>query len=106
MPPDCKCNRAAENGLLHQQHLARALDGKGQTALVMRGHPGVFARQDAALVGHVLPEQIGVLVIERVGGKVNLRLRTRRAFFRLTAARTAAVLVGMGLAGHNYLISR
>jgi len=79
-----------ENGLLHQQHLARALDGEGQTALVMRGHPGVFARQDAALVRHILPEQIGVFVIERIGGKVNLRLRTGRAFFRLAATRTAA----------------
>jgi len=106
MPPECKCNRAAENRLLHQQHLARALDGAGQTALVMRGHPGVFARQDAALVGHILPEQIGVFEIERVGGKVNLWLRPRRAFFRLAAARTAAVFVGMGFAWHGYLISR
>src|SRR5208282_1305117 len=98
--------RGGANWLLHQQHLARALDGEGQAALVMRRHPGVFPRQDAALVGHILPEQIGVLVIERIGGKVYLRLRTRRAFFHLAAARTAAVLVGMGFAWHGYLISR
>src|ERR1039457_2852447 len=106
MPPDCKGNRTAENRLLHQQHLARALDGEGQTTLVMRGHPGVFARQDAALVGHILAEQIDVFEIKRVGGKVNLWLRTRRAFFHLAATRTAAVLVGMGFAWHGYLISR
>jgi hypothetical protein len=53
-----------------------------------------------------LPEQIGVFEIERVGGKVNLWLRTRRAFFHLAATRTAAVFVGMGFAGHGYLISR
>jgi len=45
----------------------------------------------------LLAEQIGILVIERVSGKVNLWLRPRGAFFRLAAARTAAVLVGMGL---------
>jgi hypothetical protein len=81
-PPDCKCNRTAENRLLHQQHLARAFDGAGQLALIMRGHPGVFARQDTALIGHILPEQIGVLEIERVNGEVNLRLRPLYAIFR------------------------
>jgi hypothetical protein len=99
-------NAAVVEKLLHQQHLARALDGEGQTALVMRGHPGVFARQDAALVGHILPEQIGVLEIKRINSEIYFRLWTRRAIFR-GAARTAAFpFVSVGFAWHGYLISR
>ena len=105
-PPDCKCNRTAENKLLHQQHLARALDGTGQLALIMRGHPGVFARQDAALIGHKLPEQIGVLEIERVNGEVNLWLRPRRAIFRPVTRPAAVPFVCISFAWHGYLISR
>src|SRR4051812_47293374 len=37
--------------LLHQQHLAGAFDGLRQTALIMGRQAGVFARQNAALVG-------------------------------------------------------
>ena len=85
--------------LLHQKHLARALDGVRQAALIMRGHSGVFARQDAALVGDVLPEQVGVLEIKRIFGEVNLRLRARCAVFR-RAAVAALVLFGVRLAGH------
>ena len=99
-------NAAAVEKLLHQQHLARAFDGAGQATLIMRGHPGVFARQDAALVGHELPEQVGVLEIQRVDGKINFRFWTRRAIFR-GAARTAAFpFVSVGFAWHGYLISR
>jgi hypothetical protein len=90
--------------LFHQQHLARAFDGVGQAALIMRRHAGVFARQNAALIGHVLLEQGGVLEIERVLGEVNFWLRARRAVFR-RAAVAALVFVGVRLAGHNYLIS-
>jgi hypothetical protein len=91
---------------LHQQHLARALDGAGQLALIMRGHPRVFARQDAALICHILPEQIGVFEIERVNGEVNLRFRPRRAIFRLVTRPTAVPFVCIGFAWHGYLISR
>jgi hypothetical protein len=83
----------------HQQHLARAFDGVRQAALIMRGHSGVFARQDAALIGDILPEQIRVLEIERVLGEVNLRLRARCALFR-RAAIAALVFFGIRLAGH------
>ena len=67
----------------------------------MRGQAGVFAGQNAALVGHKLPEQIGVLEIQRVGGEIDFRFRTRRADFR-GAARTAAIpFVGVGFAWHR-----
>jgi hypothetical protein len=92
--------------LLHQQHLARAFDGAGQAALIMRGHAGVFAGQDAALVGHELPEQIGVLEIERINSEIYFRLRTRRAIFRGAARAAAFPFIGVGFAWHGYLISR
>ena len=124
LPPDpnqlqiiCMCRAgkaphrraAGRANLLHQQHLPRALDGAVQTALVMRGQAGVFARQNAALVGHKLPEQVDVFEIERVNGEINLGLRARACGVRHRGpAATAAVgFVGVGFAGHKaYLISR
>jgi len=94
------------NPLLHQQHLARAFDGAGQAALIMGGQAGVFAGQDAALVSHKLPEQIGVLEIQRVGGEINLRFRPGRTTFHRAARTTAIRFIGIGPAGHGYLISR
>jgi len=99
-------NAAAVEKLLHQQHLARTFDGAGQAALIMRRHARVFAGKDAALVGHILPEQIGVLEIERVGGEIYFRFRTRRAIFRGAARTTAFPFVSVGFAWHGYLISR
>src|ERR1700679_2708755 len=101
----CADTLSAHGGkLLHQEHLARALDGLGQAALLMRGHAGVFARQDAALIGDILAEQVGVLEIQRVLGEVNFRLRAGRAIF-CWAALAALVFFGIRLAWHNYLIS-
>ena len=98
--------RAAAKKLLHQQHLARAFDRASHAALIMGGQAGVFAGQDAALVGHELPEQVGVFEIQRVDGEINFRFWTRCAVFR-GAARTASVpFVGIGFAWHGYLISR
>src|ERR1700744_4864929 len=74
--------RSRGKKLLDQQHLARALDRLRQAALIVRGHARVLARKDAALVGHILAEQVRVLEIQRVLGEVNLRLRTGRAVFR------------------------
>jgi hypothetical protein len=91
-------------GLLHQKHLPGALDGRGETALVVRGHAGVFAWQDAALVGHILLEQGDVLEIQGVLGEVDFRLRAGRPVFG-RAAVTALIFFGIRLAGHNYLIS-
>src|ERR1700690_1220393 len=70
----------------------------------MRGHAGVFARQDAALVGHILPEQRDVLEIQRILGGGNFRLRAGRALLGRAAA-AALVFFGVGLAWHGYLIS-
>ena len=67
----------------------------------MGGHAGVFAGQDAALVGHVLAKQIGVFVIERVGGEINLGFGPGRAIFH--GALAALFFVFMGLAGHKKL---
>ena len=84
--------------LLHQQHLAGALDGAIEPALVMRRQAGVFARQDAALVGHELPEQVDVLEIERVNGEIDLGLRARGARFAVrgpaAACRVCPVCLG------------
>jgi len=98
--------RGGEILSLHQQHLARALDGAGHAALIMRGHPGVFARQDAALIGHKLPEQIGVFEIKRVNGEINLWFRPLRAIFRPVTRPAAVPFVCIGFAWHGYLISR
>src|SRR5215469_9192182 len=104
-PPGQRTGRAAGKlKLLHQQHLARALDGRGHAALIVRGQPGVFARQDAALISHKLLEQVGVLEIEGVNGEVNLRLRTWRTVLACAMAALVGFL-GIGLAWHTYLIS-
>src|SRR5262245_38056091 len=65
--------------LFHQQHLTRAFDGAVEPALVMGWQPGVFARQDAALVGHELAEEGNVLELERIGGEINFGLGARGA---------------------------
>ncbi len=92
--------------LLHQQHLARALDSGRQTALIMGRHPGIFAGKNTPLVSHVLAEQIGILEIQRVGGEINFRFRARSAIF--CSALAAFIFIFMSFAGHNlyYLISR
>ena len=61
--------------LFHQQHLPRTLDRAVQTPLVMRGQAGVFPRQNAALIGHKLLQQVGVLKVQGVNGEVDLGLR-------------------------------
>ena len=92
--------------LLHQQRLARAFDREGQAPLVMRRKARVFARQQPALIGDKLAEQIGVFKIKRFGGKVNLRLRPGRAAFHRAMGTLAIGSFFVGFAGHGYLISR
>ena len=70
----------------------------------MGGHAGILAGENAALIRHILPEQGGVLEVERVCGKINLRFGARRAGFHGTG--TALLFIGVGFSGHNYLISR
>jgi hypothetical protein len=94
--------------LLHQQHLPGALDGFIEPALIMRGKAGVFAREDAALIGDELAEQVRVLEIEGINGEIDLRLWPGRSVLVAGAALAALVLlVGSGFARHKncYLIS-
>ena len=75
----------------------------------MSGQARVFARQDPALVGHKLPEQVNTLKIERIDGEIDLGLRTWRPPFRGCAATTpfGVPFLRMGFARHkSYLISR
>jgi hypothetical protein len=58
--------------LLHEQHLSRAFDCLTQSALVMRGQSGVFARQQAALVSNKLLKKIDVLEIQGVDSEIDL----------------------------------
>jgi len=99
---DCGVKRT---GLFHHQHLPRAFDGAVKPALIMRGQTGVFARQDSALVGHELPEQVDIFEIERVGREIDFGFGPRRAHFHeRTAASTAAVgLVRAGFARHKII---
>ena len=72
---------ASVSTLLHQKHLAGALNRPVQSPLVMGRQTRVFAGQDAALVRHELPEQIRVLEIQGIGREINLWLGTWRANF-------------------------
>src|SRR5204863_6687588 len=72
----------------------------------MRWQAGVLPRQDASLIGNELAEKIGVLVVERIDGEINLRLWPRRAFLhrpRTSTAISAVRFVGMCLARHKLL---
>ena len=52
----------------------------------MSGQSGVFARQDASLVGHKLLQKIDVLVVQGIDGEVNLGLGTLGADLGRTGA--------------------
>ena len=71
--------------LLHQQQLARSLNGIGHAALVTRRQPGVLARQDAAVTGHKRLQQLRVAVVQLVDGEIHLRARARCARLGLVA---------------------
>ena len=87
--------------LLHQQHLACALDGAGEPSLVMRGQASVFARQDASLVRDVTPEEIGVLWLECIDGEIHRGFGSWSATFGGGgAAASARGAVCIGLACH------
>ena len=90
---------------LHQQHLAGALDGAIEAALIMRGQPGVFSGENAALIGDKLLEQVGVLEIQGVHGEVDLRFGPGGARFTRggPAARSALFFVSVGFAWHKII---
>jgi hypothetical protein len=93
--------------LFHQEHLAGAFDGFGQAALVMSRQPGVFAREDAALICDELLKEDGIFVINGLNGKIDFRFGPGGAAFRgpATAAVSAAgTFVGVGFSGHVDLV--
>jgi hypothetical protein len=69
----------------------------------MRGQTGVFAGQDAALVGHELPQQVDILEIKRIGREIDFWFGPRGAHFHeRTGTSTAAVgLVRSSFARHK-----
>src|SRR5437867_710179 len=67
----------------------------------------VLAGQDSSLVGHELAQEIGVLKVGSVDGKIDFRLRARCAALRGHAASPAALgipLLGVGFARHKRLL--
>jgi hypothetical protein len=89
--------------LFHHQHLPGAFDGTVKPALIMRGQTGVLARQDSALVGHELPQQVDVFKIERICREIDFGFGPRRAHFheRSAAPTTAVRLVRASFARHK-----
>ena len=79
--PDPRPQTPDPKSLLHQQHLAGALDAAVEAALVRGGQAGVLAGQDASVVGHELAEQGRVPIIEGVDGEIDLGLGPGRALF-------------------------
>src|SRR5262245_41438596 len=96
--------RVVTSGLFHQQHLARALDGAIQPALIVGRQSGIFSRQNATVVRDKLPQQVRVLEIEGVDREINLRLWPRCAFLHGPAASPSAGAVSfirVSLAWHK-----
>ena len=70
----------------------------------MRRQTGILARENAALVGHKLPEQVSVFEIESVDGKIDLGFRTGCTDFskgRTAASATLLGFVGSGFSRHK-----
>src|SRR5260221_10695023 len=76
----------------------------------MGGKAGVFSGQNAALVGHKLPQQNDILVVEGIDGEIDLGFGPRSSFFNggpFAAASFRVPFFGMSFARHTaYLISR
>src|ERR1043166_1054351 len=70
----------------------------------MRGQAGVLARENAALIRDESLEQVRVLVIEGIRGKVNFRFRARRARFAISGAATTFVFLRTSFARHSGLL--
>jgi hypothetical protein len=73
----------------------------------MRGQAGIFAWENAAGVRHELAEQIDVLIVKGIHGKIDFWLRPWSADFHRAALGStvfaATWLVGIGFAGHKIL---
>src|ERR1700742_4899724 len=84
---------ARGRGVGQQRHLPRVLHRDGDVALVLAAVAGDPAGTDLAAVGDVLPEQRGVLVVDRLGLALGL----------LRLAEHANLLLGLanGWLGHG-----
>lgn len=93
-------------GLLHQQHLAGALDGPAQAALVMRRKSGILAGQQTPLIRDKSPQQVGILEIQGVNGELDLGLRPWGAWLgrRAAAAIAVSLFLGISFARHKLLL--
>ena len=65
--------------LFHEQHLAGALDGAGEPALVTSRQPGVFAGQQTSLICHKLFQMHWVFKVQGIDREINFWLGTRCA---------------------------
>lgn len=106
MEPGHSCQHAEivnRGRLLHQQHLAGALDGPAASPLIMSGQAGIFAGQQASLVGDELLQQVDVFKIQSVNGEIDFRLWTRGAVFGIGAPAGTISLgfFGVGFSWHT-----
>lgn len=67
--------------LLHQKHLTSALNRTVKPALIMGRESRILSRQDAALIGHKLSQQIGVFEVQRIDSKVDFGFGPRGTHF-------------------------
>ena len=74
-PPNFFRSSRLQNRLLHQEQCAGLLDGFGHAALVMRGQPGVLARQDAPVACNKCLQQFRVAILQLVDGEIDYRFR-------------------------------
>ena len=86
--------------LLHEQHLAGALDGDRKTALVMGRKARVLTGQDTTVFRDELLEQGHVFEVDGVDGEIDFGFWTRNPWGIRT---TGLLLVGISFAGHGLL---
>ena len=86
--------------LLHEQHLAGALDGDRETPLVMSGKAGVLPGKDTTIFCDKLLEQGHVFKVDGIDGEIDFGFWTRNPWGIRT---TGLLLVGISFAGHGLL---
>lgn len=89
--------------LLHEQHFPGAFDALVHAALVVRREAGVFAREDASLIGDESAEQGDVLVIKSVEGEIDFGFGTWGADFVGASAFFSVLILGV-FAWHRLLL--
>src|SRR5205085_2707989 len=85
----------ATGPLLHEQHGTAAFDLASDLAMHVGRHAGHTARQNLAAFSHEFLEEIGILVINRLGGDIDAPARHRA----VGAAESGTAFGGLGLHG-------